>query len=77
MPQWLRALVAALAEVLSSTPRTHGGSQLFIMGSDSFFWKARVHADTALIIFKTNKYKHKQTNKTSTVLSTGILVILG
>ena len=48
MPQWLRALMAAL-------PRTPGGSQLFIMGSDSFFWQAGVHADTTIIILKINK----------------------
>ena len=51
MAQWLRAL-ADLPKVLSSIPAYYGGSKPSIMGFDTFFWYADVHADSILTYIK-------------------------
>ena len=49
MAQWLRAWGYSCKGPEFNSQQTHGGSQLYVMGSNVLFWDASVHADRILI----------------------------
>jgi hypothetical protein len=49
MAQWLRALLTALAEVLSSIHSNHLVAHNHVMGFNALFWHTGTHADRELI----------------------------